>query len=525
MSFKQKGFIAGGAAGAAVACAALAWASGHGSAALASADVSQGITPPAAAAPMSFANIIQRVSPAVVSIDVTGRADPSEVAMQGGAPFSFSIPGMGGFPGMGGDDEDQGDGGPVIPFGRQGPRAAPKMQATGSGFFISSDGYIVTNNHVIKGAETITVRTADKRVLKGHLVGHDPATDIAVVKVDGTGFPFVDFEKSASPRVGDWVIAVGNPFGLGGTATAGIVSALGRENVDETRLVDYMQIDAPINRGNSGGPTFDVYGRVVGVNTAIYSPSGGSVGIGFDIPADVASGVAKKLIAHGKVEHGYIGATIQEVNAEVADSLGLKAAGGALVAGLSPAGPAARAGLQQGDVVLSVNGRTVASASDLTRQVAFSSPGEDLRLDVLRNGRRETVTIHTGVRPSEAQLAKAEMGGQDEDGAPAPGQASGAKVLGMSLAALDASERQQLGLSDAAHGVVVTRVDPNSDAAEKGIAPGDVIVKAGSHASIAPADVAKAVADAKGAQRSAVLLMVNRNGQTAFVPVKVRAEG
>jgi serine protease Do len=462
---------------------------------------------------MSFADIIQKVSPAVVSIDVSGRADPSEVAMQGGAGIPFQ-----GF----GDDQD----GPGQFFRQLVPnlpqmqaRPTPRMQATGSGFFISSDGYVVTNNHVIKGADTITVRTADRRILKGRVIGHDAATDIAVVKVSGEGFPFVNFENAAKPRVGDWVVAVGNPFGLGGTATAGIVSALGRQNVTESSLVDYMQIDAPINRGNSGGPTFDVYGRVVGVNTAIFSPSGGSVGIGFDVPADVAEGVAKQLIAHGHIEHGYLGATIQEVTPEVADSLGLKTAAGALVAGLAPGGPAVKSGLQTGDVVLKVNDRQVLSATDLTRQVAFSSPGETLRLLVLRGGREETVSVRSGIRPAEINLARAEKAGSDDEGDAAPTAASA--VLGMRLAALTPSVRARLGLDDETRGVVVANVAPDTDAAEKGLQPGDLIVRAGNRSAKTPADVSAAVDDARQGRRKSVLLMVSRNGQNAFVPLSL----
>src|SRR6185312_5959036 len=274
--------------------------------------------PPVSVAPSSFADLVQKVAPAVVSIDIVGKAKP--VSLQGQSPFGdqgplgpelrrfFNVPqGQG----NGQDqDQDQSQGEP--------------LRAAGSGFFISADGYILTNNHVVENADEITVTTKGDQKLKAKLIGRDAATDLAVVKVEGSHFPYVSFEDRAKPRVGDWVIAVGNPFGLGGTATAGIVSALARKNVSDSNYVDYMQIDAPINRGNSGGPTFDVDGRVVGVNTAIFSPSGGSVGIGFDIPADVAARVSKQLIDHGKIIRGYIGAQIQDVTADIADSIGLK---------------------------------------------------------------------------------------------------------------------------------------------------------------------------------------------------------
>jgi Do/DeqQ family serine protease len=276
----------------------------------------------------------------------------------------------------------------------------------GSGVVVDGRGYIVTNNHVVENADTITVRTNDDRELKAKLVGRDPATDLAVIKVEGSAFPYVSFEDKAKPRVGDWVIAVGNPFGLGGTATAGIVSALARSNVSGSSYVDYMQIDAPINRGNSGGPSFDLNGRVVGVNSAIFSPSGGSVGIGFDIPADVVQKVSRTLIDHGKVVRGYLGASVQGITPEVAESMGLKAKKGALIAQVTAGGPAARSGLQTGDVVTRIDGHEVESNADLTRQVALVSPGQDMRLTVLREGRTQEITVKSGERPSEEALAR-----------------------------------------------------------------------------------------------------------------------
>jgi serine protease Do len=526
---KNKGFIAGAAIGLAVAGGAIAWGAGRGAAPVNALPMAPAEPPPGA--PQSFANIFQRVSPAVVSIDITGHAQPSEVALEGGDgqdgqsegggqavpfPFPFSF----GFQGQGGSGQSQ-------QFGPAQPdrHLAQKIQATGSGFFISPTGYIVTNDHVVKDADTITVRTADRRVFKAHLVGKDPATDLAVIKVDGGNFPYVTFEDSAKPRVGDWVVAVGNPFDLGGTATAGIISALGRENLSDSHLVDYMQIDAPINRGNSGGPTFDVYGRVVGVNTMIYSPSGGSVGIGFDIPADVVSSITKQLIATGKVSHGYIGATIQGITPELSESLGLKTTDGALVAQLTPGGPAERSGLQVGDVVLAMNGRTVTSATELTQQVAFSRPGDTLRLTILRDGRQQSVDLHAGLRPSEAVLARNDSGGGVQNAEPGSAPATAPKVLGMRLAQLNDAERQRFNLDDSAKGVIVESVGENSDAAGKGLQPGDIILRAGTRAASQPSEVVAAVADARKAQRKDVLLRVSRGGQTLFVPVQVTGQG
>ena len=256
----------------------------------------------------------------------------------------------------------------------------------------------MTNNHVIENADEIKVILKDGRELKATVVGHDEGTDLAVIRVTGSNFPYVDFENRARPRVGDWVLAVGNPYDLGGTATAGIVSAFNRD-IGE-KFVDYIQIDAPINRGNSGGPTFDTYGRVIGVNTAIFSPSGGSVGIGFDIPADVAETVTKQLMEGHKIERGYMGATVQDLTDEMASSWGLTGKKGAVVAGLVPGGPAAKAGLAAGDVVVAANGQPVKSATELTREVAKVAAGGKIHLDIYRDGKPKTVDIIAGTRPS-----------------------------------------------------------------------------------------------------------------------------
>jgi serine protease Do len=391
-------------------------AGGYWAAARAQSPASQAVNPPAGlaarttplGAPTSFADIVAKVAPAVVSIDIEKKAGPRAVSYgsQDAPPqFGFGAPGQGvpfpfdfrAFPGF--------QGGPgAAPT----PRDAAPMRASGSGFFISADGYIVTNNHVVDGADKITVKTSDGRELKAHLVGHDPATDLAVLKVEGGPFRFVSFEDHGKPRVGDWVVAVGNPFGLGGTATAGIVSALGRPNISGSSFVDYIQIDAPINRGNSGGPTFDLEGRVVGVNSAIFSPSGGSVGIGFDIPADVAAATARQLMQDGKVTRGYVGATVQSLSPELADSLGLKSAHGVVVASMTPGGPSERAGLKPGDVIVSVNGDGVGSAAEVTRKVALARPGDEIRLGVLRSGERREIAVRSGLRPTEASLAGAD---------------------------------------------------------------------------------------------------------------------
>lgn len=459
---------------------------------------------PPPGAPMSFADIFERVSPAVVSINVTTRVDLSRMQRPiPGLPFEFRPPNPGG-------DED-GEG--------EGPRG-PRRQSAGSGFFISADGFIVTNNHVIEDAESIKVVLKDETELDATVVGRDEGTDIAVLKVRGSGYTFVNFENSARPRVGDWVLTVGNPYNLGGTATAGIVSAYGRD-IGET-FVDFIQLDAPINRGNSGGPTFDTYGRVIGVNTAIFSPTGGSVGIGFAVPAEVAARVSRQLIANGKVVRGYIGASIQNFDEDMAAAQGMAGQKGAIVAELTPGAPAEKAGLATGDIVLSVNGVRVRSSSELTRQVAKAAPGDLLRLEVVRDGKSRTIDIRSGTRPPESQLAS----GPGGPGGSAPGSgrtapSSGQVLLGMTVAPLDDVSRRRAGLPADARGLLITAVDRSSDAATRGLQANDVLLRAGDRALSSPADLAAVIEQARRADRPSVLVAVWRGGRTLFLPIKI----
>jgi len=520
MAVRKYQFFVGALAGVGVAVAAAAGvgvrmptaaADTHGRLMLAS---TSPVFAPAPGAPQSFADIFEKVSPAVVSINVTSHIPVSQQP---------NIPGLKGFPfnivppnGQGGDDGDDGDdngsGGSPAPRGQ-------KALSAGSGFFISPDGYIVTNNHVVENADDIKVVMKDGSTLKATVVGRDEGTDLAVIKVEGHNFAYVDFENNARPRVGDWVLAVGNPFSLGSTATAGIVSAYGRD-IGET-FVDYIQIDAPINRGNSGGPTFDVYGRVIGVNTAIFSPSGGSVGIGFAIPADVADNITKQLIAGGKITRGYLGATIQGVTQETADSLGLKEKRGALVAELVPGGPAQKAGLQQGDLVLEVNGHKVKDQTDLTRQVAASHTGDNLNLTVLRGGKQIAVTVKSGVRPSQAELDKQQQGAQDDEAPTTPGGPSiKPDALGLSVGPLDDAARKRYMLPNDISGAVVEGVASSSDAGKKAIKRGDVLVRAGDRSVSSPADVAAAIDSAKKAGRTSILVFIYREGRQIGVPLK-----
>ncbi|MBO9545677.1 Do family serine endopeptidase [Caulobacter sp.] len=528
MTARKSGFIVGAVAGAGVACAALAGVGmrmGGADAAEAPAirPVSAGAPAfaPPPGAPMSFADIFEKVSPAVVQINVTSKASPPSLRIPGLEGFDIVPRGQKGKPGQGqgqGQDGEDGD-----------SPATPKQQSAGSGFFISADGYIVTNNHVVADADDIQVVLKDGRELKATLVGRDEGTDLAVIKVidpkaKGADFPYVNFENQAKPRVGDWVITIGNPFGLGGTATAGIISAYNRDLGDNTSsFVNYIQIDAPINRGNSGGPSFDIYGRVIGVNSAIYSPSGGSVGIGFAIPADIAEDTAKQLIAGGKVVRGYIGVTIQDFSAESAEALGLKDVKGAIIAEVTAGGPANKAGLLPDDILTAVNGVAVANRSELTREVAKARPGEGVKLSIIRDGKPRVVTVVSGTRPAEGSL----LGNDDQDqdnGAPAtPDKPASQRVdaLGLTLGPIDPASRQTYKIDSEIKGLLITGVKGDSDAGEKGLAKGDVLSTINGAPVVSVAEVNSAIATAKKAGRTSVLVKVIRQNRPVFVPLKI----
>ena len=519
MVARKTGFFVGAVAGAGVAAAALAGVGLRMAPAQAAepprlvrtANAGPMIFSPPPGAPMSFADIFEKVSPAVVSIDVTSRVDARSLRLPN--PFAPN-----GKPGDGEDENQNQD--------ESGGR--PRQQSSGSGFLISADGYIVTNNHVIEDADEITVTLKDGRELKAKLVGRDEDTDLAVIKIEGTGFTFVTFENAGKPRVGDWVIAVGNPFGLGGTATAGIVSAYGRNLNDESSTyVDYVQIDAPINRGNSGGPSFDVYGRVIGVNSAIFSPTGGSVGIGFAIPADTADAITRQLIAGGKVVRGFIGAQIQNFTPEMAQAIGLGDLKAAVVKATTPGGPAAKAGLMVDDIVLSVNGVKVESSTALTREVGRGLAGQVLRLEVLRDGQKRFIDIRSGVRPPRGELEasiRPESDATPPSGkSPAAPSATRVQALGMGLTPLDAAGRKRFSIPSDVQGVVVESIRADSDAAERGMGVGNVITSVNLKAVRAPADVVAAVEAARKAGRPTVLLSVWFKGGLASVPVKVNS--
>jgi serine protease Do len=382
-------------------------------------------------------------------------------------------------------------------FGGQTPQRRA-VTGEGSGFFISADGYAVTNNHVVDHARTVTVTTDDGKIHTATVVGTDPKSDLALIKVEGGGFPYVKFADHA-PRIGEWAVAVGNPFGLGGTVTAGIVSATGR---DIGRGVeDYIQIDAPINRGNSGGPTFDTEGNVMGVNTAIFSPSGGSVGIGFDIPAATAKNVIAQLKDNGHVTRGWLGVQIQPVTSEVADALGLKQAGGALVSEPQADSPAAKAGVKAGDVIVSIDGTSIKDSRELAQKIGTMSPGSSVRLGVIRDGGQQTINVTLAQMPNQQQ---AQAGSEQQD------QSQSTPHLGLSLAPARSA-------GAGSEGVVVTAVDPNGPAADRGIKEGDVITNVGGASVSTPGDVQKQLAQVQKAGKHSVLMRVKSGDATHYV--------
>ena len=449
----------------------------------------------------SFANVVEQVKPAVVSVQVKSDKKNEEQAFSG----FFGGPGIDQLP----DDhplkrffkdfnEHQ------RPQNRRGQRGKPRPIAQGSGFFISEDGYIVTNNHVVSDGTTYSVVLDDGTELDAKLVGTDPRTDLAVLKVnDKRKFVYVDFADDSKVRVGDWVVAVGNPFGLGGTVTAGIVSARGRD-IGAGVYDDFIQIDAAVNRGNSGGPTFNLNGQVVGINTAIFSPSGGNVGIAFAIPSSTAKQVVDQLIKKGSVERGWIGVQIQPVTKEIADSIGLKEAKGAMVADPLD-GPAAKAGVKAGDAIISVNGDEVADARDLARHIANITPGETATLGIWRDGKQTDIKVKIAAMPKDENKS---------DGKVIPNGESGSSET------LD-----DYGLtvtpSEDGPGLVVTNIDPDSDAAEKGIRPGDVIMSVNNRQVKKVSEFVDAIKEAKKSGRTAVLLQVESNGQNRFVALPI----
>ena len=405
-------------------------------------------------------------------------------------------------------------------FERRGGQPPPperrKQNSLGSGFIIDPSGYIVTNNHVIADADEITVRLHDDTTLDAKLVGRDEKTDLALLKVESDKpLPAAEWGDSDKARIGDWVIAIGNPFGLGGTVTAGIVSARQRD-INSGPYDDFIQSDAAINRGNSGGPMFNIDGQVIGVNTAIFSPSGGSVGIGFAIPSALAKNVIDQLREHGEVKRGWLGVRIQTVTDELAEGMHLDHARGALVASVTEGGPAEAAGIEQGDVVLKFDGRDVPDMRKLPRMVAETPIGKAVKVVVWRKGDKKTFTVKLGVLDEE-QLAKA------EEPQPAPAQKEPDQVsdLGLTLGQITPEMRDRFGLGDKTQGVVITDVTEGGSAAEKGLRPGDVIVEVDQEEVKSPAQVVDRINKAKSEGFRVVTLLVYRQGDFQWVAVRI----
>ncbi len=453
-----------------------------------------------------FADVVANVTPAVVSVRVKANVEQTS---DRGQSFGFPDEGFGNLPPdhpmrrffreFHGFGENDGRARPE----RRGP-SRPRPVAQGSGFFISEDGYVVTNNHVVNDGSEFTVVTNDGKEMDAKLIGKDERTDLAVLKVDSnTRFTYVDFADDSKVRVGDWVVAVGNPFGLGGTVTAGIISARGRD-IGAGPYDDFIQIDAAVNRGNSGGPAFDLNGQVVGINTAIFSPSGGNVGIAFAIPASTAKQVVDGLIKNGSVSRGWLGVEIQPVTKEIAESLGLQSDKGAIVATAQDDSPARKAGIASGDIITQVDGKDVSSSRDLARVIAGYAPGTTVDISVWRNGKSETVKVELGAFPGADKQAAA-----DNSSSPSPSTHTLAD-LGLTVTTADDGK-----------GLVVTDVDPDSDAADRGIRAGDVITAVNSEDVSSVKDVTAAMDKAAKAGRKSVLVQISRDAANRFVALPI----
>jgi serine protease Do len=469
-------------------------------------------------APRSFADLTEKLAPAVVNVSTTQKVPVGRMrGVPPGSPLEELFRRF--------QEQQGGDGEPVT----------REANSLGSGFLISADGYVVTNNHVISAGEgrnapavdSITVTLSDRREYKARVVGRDVLTDMALLKIDATGLPFVKFAETDDVRVGDWAIAIGNPFGLGGTVTAGIVSALHR-NIGSGQYDRFIQTDASINQGNSGGPLFDLDGNVIGINTAIFSPTGGNVGLGFAVPAELARPVIAQLRNAGKVQRGYLGVGIQPLTADIAAGLGLPKDRGEIVASVEPGGPASKAGIQQGDVIVRINNQDVTFDNTLSFVVANTPVGSTVPIELIRAGERRTVRANIAQRPAESVvMARSGMptDGEDEE-TPAKSEASEAtkQSLGITLQPLTAALRATLKLPETVQGVVISGISPGSDAASQGLQRGDVIVQINQQPTPTPTAAAQAVEAARRANRETVLMLVQRgSGPPRYVGVKLVA--
>ena len=474
---------------------------------------------PRPGAPMSFADLTAKLAPAVVYISTKQRVPVKQQADPFEQFFRQFDPNQQG----GGGSSNDNSGGGAQPRTRE-------AGSLGSGFIVSPDGYVVTNNHLVQGltgsgtVDSVTVTTTDRREFPARIVGRDETSDLALLKIDGRNLPFVKWGDSTKARVGDWVIAIGNPYGLGGTVTAGIISALHRGITGVGAYDRYIQTDAAINMGNSGGPMFDLNGNVIGINSALISPTGASVGIGLAIPAEAAKPVIDALMKGQRPSRGYLGASLQPVDEDLAPSLGIPKDSGEIVRSLVPGGPGALAGLQQGDVIVKVNGQPVTPDQTVSYLIANSAVGSRIPLEIIRNGRRATVLVNVAQRPTEEALAKLSGGGTTNDGGNAVAPSAPQRALGLSLTPLTPDLARAASLPATAHGVLITAVDPNANAAEQGLQRGDLIVSVNNQPVVSPAQVIAAVDAARKAGRSSVLLLIQRGTTPAvFVAVSLTA--
>ncbi|WP_084419552.1 Do family serine endopeptidase [Henriciella litoralis] len=472
------------------------------------ADAKQPITiEPPMGAPMSFADLIEEVSPAVVSVNVVSEREVG--GMNDMEEFFERFRGLPGFDDYMRERQEEQE--------EEAPRTR-ESRSLGSGFFISEEGYIVTNNHVVDSATEIEVVMEDGRELEATLIGTDPQTDLAVIKVTESGsYPYVEFESHTPLRKGDWVVALGNPFGLGGTATAGILSADGRELGGDSPYTDFLQIDAAINRGNSGGPTFDLQGRVIGVNTAIFSPTGGSVGIGFAIPAELAIEVTDALIKDGKVSRGWLGVTIQDVTEDMAEAQGLDEARGAIIADVTDESPAMKGGLKRGDIILAVNGKESTDATSVTRMVGGLLAGSENEFEVLRGGKMQTIDVTVGERPADPNaLIQAPSSDSSKD----DGKTEEAP-LGVSVRPLDNEARELLGLDANEPGLIVGDIKEDSALGEIGVRAGMALLSAAGTPLNSVDDLKSAIEDVRAKGRDKILLAVRNGQRTMFVTADI----
>jgi len=475
---------------------------------------------PRPGAPMSFADLVAQLQPAVVNISteqripVSRQADPFEQFLRQFDPNAQQ---------GGGGSADNGN-------GAQG--RTQKAGSLGSGFILSPDGYIVTNNHLIQGltgtgtVDTVTVTTNDGKEYPARIIGRDDTSDLALLKIDARGLPFVRWGDSTKARVGDWIIAIGDPYGVGSTVTAGIISALHRSVSETGGAYDrYIQTDASINMGNSGGPMFDLNGNVIGINSALISPTGASVGIGLAIPAELAKPVIDALMKGQRPQRGYLGVGLQPIDQDnVASALGIAKGNGEIVRSVVAGGPAAKAGLQPEDVIVKVNGHQVTADQSVSYLVANSPVGQRIPVEIIRNGKHGTIYVMLADRPTEEALSKIAGGDTGVQGGTVTGPAATPQVLGLSLAPLTPELGRAANLPATAHGVIITSVDPNSDAGEQGLQRGDLILSVNNQAVSSPAQVAAAVAAARKAGRSSVLMFIQR-GSSAPLAIGLSITG